>query len=73
MYLVSISFVPEEFRFYCYGNNVAMAIEKYVYDCVTRWTTQLFLTESCAEIIASGASCLAKIPFEFLKCLISIV
>ena len=40
--------------FFCYGNNVVMAIEKYVYDCAT---TQLFLTESCAEIIASGASC----------------
>ena len=57
MYLVSISFVPVEFCFFCYGNNVVMAIEKYVYDCATRWATQLFLTESCAKIIASGASC----------------
>ena len=42
---------------YCYGNNVAMATDKCLSDCVTRWATKLFLTESCAEIIASGASC----------------
>ena len=43
--------------FFCYGNNVAMAIGKYLYDCATKWATYLFLTESCAELIASGASC----------------
>ena len=43
--------------FFCYRNNIAMAIEKYLYDCARRWVTWLFLTESCAEIIASGASC----------------
>ena len=58
MYLGSISFVLVEFCcFFCYRNNIAMAIEKYLYDCATRWATYLFLAESCAEIIASGASC----------------
>ena len=33
-----------------------MATEKYLYDCTTRWANKLFLTKSCAEIIASGAS-----------------
>ena len=40
MYLVSISFVPVEILlFFCYGNNVVKAIEKYVYDCAIRWAT----------------------------------
>ena len=59
MYLGSIFFVPVEFcrTIYCYGNNVAMATEKYLHDCATRW---VFLTNSCAEIIAAGPSALRK-------------
>ena len=32
--------------------------DKYLSDCDTGWATKLFLTEICAEIIASGTSCL---------------
>ena len=66
MYLESIFFMPVEFRctIYCYGNNAAMATEKYLYDYATRWATKLFLTKSCAEIIASGASCLILLGFQ---------
>ena len=28
-----------------------------LFDCAARWATKLFLTESCAEMIASGTSC----------------
>ena len=38
-------------------NHAAMATEKYLYDCATRWPTQLFSRISCAEIITSMASC----------------
>ena len=34
-----------------------MATEKYLYHCTPRWANKLFLTKSCAAIIASGASC----------------
>ena len=56
--LGSIFFVRVECfsTIYCYGNNVAMATDKCLSDCATRWATKLFLTQSCAEIIASGAS-----------------
>ena len=62
MYLGSISFLPAEHTLliFCYRNNIAMAIESYLNDCSTRWATKLFLTESCAELIASGASCSIK-------------
>ena len=55
-YLGRIFFVPVEFcsTIYYYGNNVAMATDKCLSDCATRWATKLFLTKSCAEIIASG-------------------
>ena len=56
-YLGSIFFVPVEFcSTICYGNNVAMATDKCLSGCATRWATKLFLAKSCAEIIAFGAS-----------------
>ena len=58
-YLGSIFLVQVECysTIYCYRNNVAMATDKCLSDCATRWATKLFLTESCVEIIASRASC----------------
>ena len=55
-YLGSMFFVRVECfsTIYCYGNNVAMATDKCLSDCATRWATTLFLTKSCVEIIASG-------------------
>ena len=53
--------------FFCYRNNIAMAIEKYLYDCATRWATYLFLAESCAKIIASGVSCFEKASECFMQ------
>ena len=58
-YLESVFVVPVEFysTICCNGNHVAMATEKYLYDCATRWPTQLFSPINCAEIVAFGASC----------------
>ena len=55
LFFVSVGFCSAIF---CNENNVAME-QKYLCDCDTGRTTQLFLTKSCAEIIASGASCLS--------------
>ena len=51
--------MPVEFcnTIYCHGNNDAMAADKFLSDCATGWATKLLLTKSCAEIIASEASC----------------
>ena len=60
-YLGSIFFVQVECfsTIYCYGNNVAMATDKCLSLSVLLDASaiKLFLTKSCAEIIASGAIC----------------
>ena len=57
--LESIFFVPVEFcsTTYCYGNNVAMATDKCLFDSATVDELQAIFGKNCAEIIASGASC----------------
>ena len=53
---------------YCYGDNGAMATDKCLSDCATRLATKLFLTESCAEIIASGAPCYIMVCTVYIIC-----
>ena len=46
MYSGSIFFEPVEFccTIYCYGNNAAMATEKYLCDCATKICFKSFVT-----------------------------